>query len=135
MNKGFTLLELLIVVVILGILALLATPILLNIVDTSKTGIVRGNINVAASSINAEFASETPQLPSQIATKIAAELNSKHTNPIDKANPAFVDHADSSPGTVVLWSDNSAESVSIQGYDKKSRPILDKPKLITGLQK
>lgn len=135
MNRGFTLLELLIVVVILGILALLATPALLNSVEKSKIGIVKGNINIATTSINSEIATENPLLPSQIANKVATQLNNENTNPIDNSKPAFTDQPDPSPGTVVILSDNTSETLSIQGYDKDSLPLLQNPKVIRGLQR
>lgn len=37
-NKGFTLVELLAVIVILAIIALIATPIILNVIDTARQG-------------------------------------------------------------------------------------------------
>ena len=37
-NKGFTLVELLAVIVILAIIALIATPIILGVIDTAKKG-------------------------------------------------------------------------------------------------
>ena len=37
-NKGFTLIELLAVIVILAIIALIATPIILGVIDTAKKG-------------------------------------------------------------------------------------------------
>lgn len=37
-NRGFTLLELLAVIVILAIIALIATPLILNVIEKSKEG-------------------------------------------------------------------------------------------------
>ena len=37
-NKGFTLIELLAVIVILAIIALIATPMILGVIDTAKRG-------------------------------------------------------------------------------------------------
>ena len=37
-NKGFTLIELLAVIVILAIIALIATPIILGVIETARTG-------------------------------------------------------------------------------------------------
>ena len=38
MKKGFTLVELLAVIVILAVIALIATPMILNVIETSKVG-------------------------------------------------------------------------------------------------
>lgn len=130
MNKGFTLLELLIVVVILGILALLAAPILIDTVETSKKGVIRGNINAATSSVNSELATDHPPLPSEIASKVATKLNNDNKNPIDQTKPAFADHAEPTPGTVVISSNDTEETLIIQGYDKNNQPLLPKPKIV-----
>ncbi|MGD9580719.1 MAG: type II secretion system protein [Vampirovibrionia bacterium] len=50
-QKGFTLLELLIVVVILGVLALISTAFIINAADKAKNSAVRANIAAAASTI------------------------------------------------------------------------------------
>jgi len=55
-NRGFTLLELLIVVVILGVLALIAAPTLLNAADKAKEGAVKANVSAAASTCTTRLA-------------------------------------------------------------------------------
>ena len=42
-NKGFTLVELLAVIVILAIIALIATPIILNVIDDAKTNAAKNS--------------------------------------------------------------------------------------------
>ena len=59
-RKGFTLLELMIVVVILGVLALIAVPSLLNAVDQSREAAVKGNVSAAASTVSSRIAIGAP---------------------------------------------------------------------------
>ena len=42
-KKGFTLVELLAVIVILAIIALIATPIILNVIDDAKTNAAKNS--------------------------------------------------------------------------------------------
>ena len=44
-NKGFTLIELLAVIVILAIIALIATPMILGVIDTAKRGSAESHCN------------------------------------------------------------------------------------------
>lgn len=50
-NKGFTLMELLAVIVILAIIALIATPIILGIIDDTKEDANERSVELYASSI------------------------------------------------------------------------------------
>ena len=44
-KKGFTLVELLAVIVILAIIALIATPLILNVIDNAKKGAAEASAN------------------------------------------------------------------------------------------
>ncbi len=126
MKKGFTLLELLIVVVIIGVLALIAAPTLLNATDQAKNGAVRANVSAAASSVTSRFALNTNDSATAVATDVATELtNAGNTNPIDDANAAFTT-AGTSPGSVVLVGDDANDTITINGYDKDSTVIITK---------
>lgn len=125
MKKGFTLLELLIVVVILGVLALIAAPSLLNAADQAKNGAVKANISASASSVTSQFALNTTQTATQSATSVVTALNANNTNPIDSANPAF-SLTGTAPGSVVLTPNDATDQITITGYDKKSAVLLTK---------
>ena len=125
MKKGFTLLELLIVVVILGVLALIAAPTLLNAADQAKNGAVKANISAAASSITSQFALNTSNTATQSATAVVTTLNANNTNPIVSANAAFL-IAGTAPGSVVITPNDALDQVTITGYDKNSAVLLTK---------
>lgn len=125
MRKGFTLLELLIVVVIIGVLALIAAPSLLNATDQAKEGTVKANVSAAASSITSRFALKTTEAASDVATNVVADLNTDNTNPIDDANPAFATGG-TAAGSVVLAGDDATDTVTINGYDADGKSIITK---------
>ena len=125
MKNGFTLLELLIVVVILGVLALIAAPTLLNAADQAKVGTVKANISSVSSSITSRFALNSNETATQSATAVVTALNANNTNPINSANAAFA-LAGTAPGSVVLTPDDTAAQVTIKGYDKNSNVVLTK---------
>ena len=124
-RQGFTLLELLIVVVILGVLALIAAPSLLNAADQARNATVMANESAAASSVTSRFALNSSDAASVIADAIATELNAETTNPINDANPAFAT-AGTAPGSVVLTADDANDEIVITGYDKDGTLLVTK---------
>ena len=124
-RQGFTLLELLIVVVILGVLALIAAPSLLNAADQAKEAAVKANVSAAASSVTSRLALDNADAASTIATNVVADLI-ETKNPINKDNPSFDDAASTTPGIVTLVADDGTDSIVITGYDKDGASLLTK---------
>ncbi len=120
MRKGFTLLELLIVVVILGVLALIAAPTLLNAADKAKDAAVQGNVSAAATSVTSQFALDSSQTYSTMITNVVSDLNNSNTNPIDDSVDAFASSgtcSSSVKGQVILTSDSDSITISGCGID------------------
>jgi len=124
-RQGFTLLELLIVVVILGVLALIAAPSLLNAADRAKEGTVKANVSAAASTATSKLALElTPtNLAGAIATDVIDDLNAngENKNPVDDTIDAF--GAAAAPGAVVVTAPDD-DTITITGYGKDGATIL-----------
>jgi type IV pilus assembly protein PilA len=126
MKKGFTLLELLIVVVILGVLALIAAPTLLNAADQAKNAAVKANVSAAASSITSRFALESASPATDIAGDVATALNINNKNPITGAADPFVAAASGAAGQVALSANDDTDAIDIIGYDKDGVALLTK---------
>lgn len=126
MRKGFTLLELLIVVVIIGILALIAAPTLLNAADQARNGTVLANVSAAASSVTSQFALNSGQAATTVATTVATALNTNNQNPIDSTTTPFVAAASGTKGQVSLDADDTNNQVTIKGYDKGGAALITK---------
>ena len=124
-KQAFTLLELLIVVVIIGILALIAAPSLLNATDEARNGTVMANVSAAASSVTSRFALNNTETPTEVATAVVTTLNTDNTNPIDDQFAAFAT-AGTNPGSVVLTADDANDQITITGYDGTSQTLITK---------
>ena len=105
-------------------MALIAAPSLLNAADQAKTGAVKANISVAASSVTSRFATIN-ETATQAATAVITTLNSNNINPVNSANPAFTSNG-TAAGSVVLTPDDPTDSITITGYDKTGTLILTK---------
>lgn len=119
-KKGFTLLELMIVVVILGVLALLAVPALLNAVEESKNSVVTGNLSAAASSISSRVAINNAITVADLLTT----LNASGSNPINDAQPAYVNGA-CGAGQVGITA-NGGGSFTLTACDADAATIMTK---------
>jgi type IV pilus assembly protein PilA len=124
-RQGFTLLELLIVVVILGVLALIAAPSLLNAADRAKEATVKANISAAASTVTSRFAiNDNNLVAGDIATAVVNELNPENKNPIVALGAAFTTGA-AAPGTVLLDATDD-DTIVITGYGKTTNLLVTK---------
>jgi len=124
-RKGFTLLELLIVVVILGVLALIAAPSLLNAADQAKQSAVKANVSAAASSVTSRFALNTTDKATVVASDVVTDLNTDNKNPMVEANAAFAT-AGNADGSVVLAGNDANDLIVITGYGKDGSTLIKK---------
>jgi type IV pilus assembly protein PilA len=123
MRKGFTLLELLIVVVILGVLALIATPSMLNAAERSKQAAVKANVSAAVSSITSQYAVNSTIDVAQITADVVADLNNSSKNPYDPTAVSFVDGNAAAMGAVTLDSSTDGQ-ITVTGYGKDAATVL-----------
>ena len=131
-KKGFTVLELLIVIVILGVLALIAVPLLLHCAQKAKEGVIKGNVSAAASTSTTYLTVEG--YDGQASAEYAAEgLNAggdgkegsldDPKSPFDEKKPAYVLNG-SGPGQVQISGDADLNYILIKGYGKEGRTAV-----------
>jgi prepilin-type N-terminal cleavage/methylation domain-containing protein len=83
MKKGFTLIELMIVVAIIGILAAIAIPQFAQLISKSQEGATKGNLGTLRSSLSIYYGDTEGLYPLDAASLI---LNSKYLQAIPPAN-------------------------------------------------
>lgn len=100
-KKGFTLIELMIVVAIIGILAAIAIPKFADLINKSKEGATKGALSSVRSAINVYYGDNEGWYPSgavaaaSLTSNLAVALTPKYINEIPQAKMPQTGHADS----------------------------------------
>lgn len=102
-RKGFTLIELMIVVAIIGILAAVAIPKFAELLERSRDGATKGNLNSIRSAISIYYAQNEGKWPTDLTTDFSGFLTvippAKSTPLGNTADVALVGGVPSSAGT------------------------------------
>ena len=84
-KKGFTLIELMIVVAIIGILAAISIPKMSSILEKSREGATKGNLSAIRSAVAIYYGDKEGQWPEDLTTTFATYLSE-----IPKANASLL---------------------------------------------
>lgn len=132
-SKGFSLLELLIVVVIIGVLCMIVAPGLLNASDYAREGAVKANVSAAASTVITHLTVESKDAITS-AADAADQLNEANSpdDPSDDAKSPFnsqenayvADSATTIGGQTTLDGAEDEYVVVIKGWNKQAEVIL-----------
>jgi len=91
-RKGFTLIELMIVVAIIGILAAIAIPKFADLINKSKEGATKGSLSSVRSAIQVYYGDNEGWFPADTLDCLTA--NSKYLSEVPKAKLPNTGHAD-----------------------------------------
>ena len=129
--KGFTLIELMIVVVIIGILAAIAIPNFVAMQDRAKEGSTKANMHTMQLATEDNAVRNDGTYADDVAT-IAPGLPSSFKNPFDQStgsggaweNLGSTLTAPSATSGITSYADSSQTNYSIKGYGKSAPLVL-----------
>ncbi len=123
-REGFTLIELMVVVVIIGILAAIAIPNFVKIVNQAKEAEVKSNMHTVQLEVEYYCIEEAShRYPSSIAL-VSDQLPSEMNNPFTPGGATVQDESDEDiPGVVEYDAEDPFDSYSITGLGKQGNII------------
>ena len=127
MKKGFTLIELMIVVVVIGILVAIAIPNYYSLVDKAKVASVVANMHTTQVTVETEAMGSNQTYFPNIASFVN-ELPANFINPFDEANVSIQDEGNVNiEGVVEYEGDGGYYTITGYGKDLINTIFLLKP--------
>lgn len=122
-KKGFTLIELMVVVAIIGVLSLLGLRLYTGQQNKAKEAIVKANVGTAQTLVQAEMA-DGPI--SDLAAAVTIALDAEMHNPFNDSNAAVISSDDEAiAGAVVVTQVTAGTEYTFQGLDADKAPFGD----------
>lgn len=125
MIYGFTLVELMVVVVIIGIIAALAIPNFVKILDKSREATVKSNMHTVQFVVELYKVDNPPKYPNNATTIFnTGNLPPRLGNPFNSSNPVLQDKSDDDiEGVVEYDTENPFNTYTITGIGRNEQPL------------